>query len=511
MATMLVRGRYVLVGADLTGKRRVLTDGAVVVEDATILDVGSYEDLRRTYRVEAEVGNGRQFLLPGLINAHHHGFGVTLFQLGVVDCCLELHVHRLKGRRLLDPHTMALYTIMQHVSTGTTTVMLKHGFTAAATAEHEMNETLRAFREAGMRVAYSMNYIDQCFLVNGDDAEFLASLPPALAGEVEAIVKTLVMSYADYEALCRDLARRYPAGNAGLVRALISPQNYHWCDEDTLVRLKQLAGSLGLGIHTNLVETIYQRLYAERRYKETPARRLHELGFLGPEVSLAHGTWLTREDMALIAETGAGICHNASSNLRLASGIAPVLEMLRGAVPVGICTDSQGINDDEDMFTEMRLVSKLHRPAGIGAEPITAGQVLHMATLSGARLTTFGDLIGALEPGRRADMVLLDWDRITHPYVDDDLDPLEVLLYRARGSDVQTTIIDGKIVYENGRYLTIDAEALTEEVRRQLRGPLPEDRRKRRRVMAELEPHLKRFYAGWSFETTPYYPIHSAR
>jgi cytosine/adenosine deaminase-related metal-dependent hydrolase len=363
-----------------------------------------------------------------------------------------------------------------------------------------------------MRVAYSMNLIDQCFLVNGDDAEFLASLPPGLAREVEAILKTLVMPYADYEALCRDLARRYPAGNPGLVRALISPQNYHWCSEDTLVRLKQLAGDLGLGIHTNLVETVYQRLYAERRYKETPARRMYELGFLGPEVSLAHGTWLTREDIELVARTGAGICHNASSNLRLASGIAPVLEMLRSRIPVGICTDSQGINDDEDMFTEMRLVSRLQRPPGIAEQPITAHQVLHMATLSGAGLTTFGDLIGALEPGRRADLVLLDWDRITHPYVDDDLDPLDILLYRARGTDVQVTMIDGKVVYENGRYLTIDADALTAEVQRQLRGSLPEDRRRRRRVMAELEPHLTRYYQGWSLEASvPYYQLHSAR
>jgi cytosine/adenosine deaminase-related metal-dependent hydrolase len=198
MAITLVRGKHVLVRAEPTGESRVLTDGAVAIEDATIRAVGSYEDLRRTYPDAVGIGNGRQFLLPGLINAHHHGFGVTLFQLGVVDCCLELHVHRLKGRRLLDPYTMALYTIMQHVNTGTTTVMLKHGFTAAATAEHEMNETLRAFRDAGVRVAYSMNLIDQCFLVNGDDAEFLASLPQALARELEAIVKTLVMPYADY-------------------------------------------------------------------------------------------------------------------------------------------------------------------------------------------------------------------------------------------------------------------------------------------------------------------------
>jgi len=483
----------------------------VVVQDGTIVDVGSYGDLRHRYTVDVEVGNGRQFLLPGLINAHHHGFGVTFLQLGVPDCCLEVHIHRLKGRRLIDPYNMALYTIMQHISTGTTTVMLKHSFTEAARARFEMNETLRAFQETGMRVAYSLNYMNKCFLVNGDDAAFLASLPRELATDVAEVIKTLIMSYEEYEGICEELSERFPPSLDNRVRALVSPQNYHWCDETTLGRMKQLAKRLGLGIHTNLVETIYQRLYAEREHEKTPARRFYELGFLGPEVSLAHGTWLTQDDVELVSETGAGICHNASSNLRLASGIAPVLRMLHHGIPVGICTDSQGFNDDEDMFTEMRLVSKLHRPPGIEAAHITSDQVLHMATLSGARLTTFGDLIGTLEPGRRADMVLLNWDRITYPFVDEDVDPLDVLLYRARGSDVQVTIIDGKIVYQDGHFLTLDAQAVTKELHRQLAGPLPDERRRRRRLMQQLEPHVRRFYSAWQFETVPYYPLQSAR
>jgi cytosine/adenosine deaminase-related metal-dependent hydrolase len=507
---MLVRGKYALTRAEPGGRSRLLTDAAVVVRDGTIVDAGPYTELRDRHTVDSEIGTGRQFLMPGLINAHHHGFGVTMIQLGVLDCCLEVHVHRLKARRLLEPYTMALYTIMQHVRTGTTTVMLKHGFTAAAKARYEMDETLRAFRDAGMRIAYSMNHMNQCYLVNGSDAEFLASLPGELAAETAEIIKSFVMPYEEYEGICTELAERFPPRPDSLVRVLVSPQNYHWCDEETLGRLKQLATRLGLGIHTNLAETVYQRLYAERRFGDTPTARLYKLGFLGPEVSLAHGTWLTREDMDLVATSGAGVCHNASSNLRLASGIAPVLEMLRHNIPVGICTDSQGINDDEDMYTEMRLVSKLQRPPGIESEPITAEQVLHMATASGAHLTTFGDLIGALEPGRRADMVLLDWDRITHPFVDDEVDPLEVLLYRARGSDVDTTIIDGRVVYHEGRFLTVDAGAVTREVCRQLQGPLTEDRRRRRRLVAQLEPHLKRFYGGWRGETTPYYPYHSA-
>jgi cytosine/adenosine deaminase-related metal-dependent hydrolase len=258
-----------------------------------------------------------------------------------------------------------------------------------------------------------------------------------------------------------------------------------------------------------LVETLYQLQYAERLHGQTPAHRLYELGALGPKVSVAHGVWLTKRDIALLAETGTGVCHNPSSNLRLHSGIAPVLEMLRQSVPVALGTDSTGINDDDDMLQEMGLAFALHRPPGLQEKSMTAHEVLHMATLGGARVTTFGDNIGSLEPGRRADMVLVDWHRISFPYVDSDLDPLQVLVSRTRAKDVQAVIVDGNIVYQDGVYPGLDHEAIYTEIEATLRRPVPDSARQRRRLYAELEPHLRRFYAGWEFDTTPLYQYHS--
>ncbi len=513
MTTTLARGKYVLVRADLGGQSRLLTDGAVVYRDGTILEVGPYEELRRRHEPDESVGNGRQFLIPGLINAHHHDYGMTYLQLGIPNMPLELRGLWGAGGRSLDPYTMTLYTAMGHIRSGTTTVMLKdNARPPVQQTRHNMDEKLRGYKDAEMRLAYSLNFANRGALVMGDDEGFVASLPSELAPKARELIRNRFLTFDEYEDIYKDLARRYPATPDSLVRMLVSPQEYRWVDEPAMVRLKELAKTLSMGIHVNNVESMYQRMYAERTHGQTPTRRLYELGFLGPEVAMAHCVWLTKNDIEMMAETGAGAINNVSSNLRLRSGVSPVLEMLRQGVTVAIATDSDSFNDDDDMITDMRLAMRMHRPPGLDVEPLSSHQVMHMATLGGAKLTTFGEEnIGSLEPGRRADMVLLDWDAITHPFIDDDVDPLDAILYRAKGSDVQTTIVDGKVVYSDGNFHTIDVEALTKEVRQQLQGPLPEAKQKARRLAEEVAPYVKQFYRDWTLDTEPYYPYHSSR
>jgi 5-methylthioadenosine/S-adenosylhomocysteine deaminase len=509
MTVSLVRGKYVLVRADLDGTSQVFTDGAIAHDNGVIIEASPYPILHGKYPDAKVFGNGRQFLLPGLVNAHHHGRGISSLQMGQPDGCLETWIHRGRGRRPLDPYLMGLYTVMQQLRSGTTTVMYNQSPGAVARIMDEANASLRAFRELGVRVAFSIGYRNQCLLVYGDDEAFLASLPTDLAHQTRTAINEISLSTEDYLALHDDLIRSYPASDDATVRILLSPANYHWCDEETHQRIAEYANQHSLGSHTHLAETLYQRQYAERLYGQSPARRLYELGALGPKVSVAHGVWLTKDDMALLAETGTGVCHNPSSNLRLHSGLAPVLEMLRQDVPVALGTDSTSINDDDDMFQEMGLAFALHRPPGLLEKSITAHELLHMATLGGARVTTFGDSIGSLEPGRRADMVLMDWDRISFPYADDDLDPLEMLVSRARAKDVQAVIVDGRIVYQDGVYPGLDHEAIFTEIDARLRSPIPDSVRLRRQLYAELEPHLRRFYAGWELDTTPLYQLHS--
>ena len=508
MAATLVRGRYVLVRAELDGSSLVLSDGAVAHEGGVVTDVGGFEDLRRRHPEAEVIGNGRQFLIPGLVNAHHHGRGVTGFQMGQADGPLEPWIHRGWGRQPLDLRLMTLYTVMQMVRSGTTTVMHNQSSGPADRTVPEAEETLDAFQEAGMRVAFSVAYRSQCMVVYGDDDEFLAGLPRDLAEGVRGIIRATDRTLDDYLALSRDFARRHAGSES--VRVLLSPQNYQWADEESLGRIGDAARADGLGVHTHLVETAYQRRYAERLHGgQTPAQRLREIGFLGRGVSVAHGVWLTKDDIRILAETGTGVSHNPSSNLRLHSGIAPVLEMLGQGVTVGQGTDSNALNDDDDMLQEMGLTLRLHRPPGMENAPITPHQALHMATLGGADLTMYGGEVGSLEVGRRADMALIDWDRVSSPVLDADVDVLDALVARARSRDVDTVIIGGEPVLRDGSFTQLDEDAVREEIREALRGPLPPDVAERRQLSLEIEPYIRRFYADWDVPTGPYHPYNS--
>ena len=202
-------------------------------------------------------------------------------------------------------------------------------------------------------------------------------------------------------------------------------------------------------------------------------QHLHDLGFLGPEVTCGHSVWATEEDLGLMAATGANICHNASSNLRLQSGIAPMGRILAAGIKVAIGSDEAGLNDDKDLFQEMRLVLKLHRVPGMDLEPPTSCQVLEMATVNGAYASWFGDRIGTLEPGKRADLVLLDLRNIEEPYLDPEVPLVEALVHRGRGVDVDTVLVDGEVVLRDGQLTRVDKEALFREIKEVLDRPLP--------------------------------------
>jgi cytosine/adenosine deaminase-related metal-dependent hydrolase len=246
------------------------------------------------------------------------------------------------------------------------------------------------------------------------------------------------------------------------------------------------------------VESFYQKEYGTRTWSKTPIAHLNELGFLGPELSCAHAVWLTENDIDLLARNHTTVCHNASSNLRLKNGIAPVNAMLAKGVNVALGTDSTAINDDDDMLQEMRLVSKLHRQPSIGAPAITCSQVLRMATLNAAQPTYFGDRIGALEKGRRADMVVLDLASIEEPYLDPDTHIVDAILYRGKARQVDTVLIDGQAVLRGGRFTGLDKEEVLRELKDRFSRPVEPSALEAREMARRLLPYVERFYQSWN-------------
>jgi cytosine/adenosine deaminase-related metal-dependent hydrolase len=263
-----------------------------------------------------------------------------------------------------------------------------------------------------------------------------------------------------------------------------------------LMALKNLAKAHNIGIHVHLQETIYQKLFGLHVWNKTPLQHLKDLELLGPDVTCAHCVWVTDEDIQIMGETGTNVCHLPSSNLRLQSGIAPVDHLAKSGIRIALGSDEAGINDDKDILQEMRLALKLHRLPGIENRPLTGYQVFQMATENGAHVTGFGDHIGALEPGKRADMVLMNLENIQEPYLDPDVSVVDAVVHRGRDMDVDTVMIDGEVVLRDRRLTRIDCEIFFKELKRSLDQPLQQHEVERKALSKNLEPYVRRFLEG---------------
>ena len=498
MSSSLVRGKYVIcrAGTD-AGSSVVIADGAIFQRDGLIEDVGTYNDLKTRHDFDEEIGGQNCIALPGLVNAHHHGRSGTGFQMNGCDGSLEGGILGAWGRRPFDHYLVTLYSALQMIESGTTTVMYNHVQTPISGLKDDIDEVLRAFNDSGMRTALSIYFRDQNRVVYDDEQRFIASLPAHLASGVDNYLAASNLAADDYFTLFESIRWQYGADPSSKVRVLLSPANVQWASDDFLMRTKEYAAKNKTGIHIHLVENFYQKEYGLRTWGKTPVAHLNDLGLLGPELSCAHAVWVTDEDLELLAQAGTTVCHNASSNLRLSTGIAPVNGMLARGINVAIGTDSCAINDDDDILQEMRLVSKLHRQPGIDAPAVNSHQVLRMATINVAAPTYFHDQIGALEKGRRADVVLLDLASIQEPYLDPDVHIVDALLYRGKAQHVDTVIIDGEVVLRHGKFTRISKEDVVKELRERFSRPLEPSVMETRQMQQQLIPHVKGFYQTW--------------
>ena len=509
MGSSLIRGKYVICKVEDRHRATVIDDGAVFQRDGQIVEIGPYAELAARYPGEPEIGSSEMVVIPGLVNAHHH-VGLTPFQLGSPDHALELWIGSRIGARTVDHYLDTLYSAFQMIESGITTVQHLYSRVAGgvdAVVEASSN-VIQAYQDIGMRVSYAYQLRDQNRLVYGDDEAFLDSLPETIRPGVAEVIDGWRLSVEDALAVFEALHARYAEQQR--VRIQLAPQNLHWCSDRALAAVKECADKHQVPMHMHILETAFQKEYARRRTGKTAVRFLHdEFGLLGPSFTMGHGTWLTEEDIALAAETGTHICHNCSSNLRLRSGIAALNEFERRGVGVGIGLDEAGINDDRDMLQEMRLILKLHRTPGMDDSVPTSEQVLRMASEHGAHTTPYGAEIGTLEAGRSADMVLIDWNSVAYPYLDLDqgLSVVDAIVHRARAQGVDTVIVAGEPIYQDGRFTRVNKEEVLEAFARSLRAPLTDVEKRRRVTARQVFPHIQRFYKGYLEDETrePFY------
>jgi cytosine/adenosine deaminase-related metal-dependent hydrolase len=508
----LVRGKYILCKARDDQEMVVVRDGAVLQIDGRIEAVGDYDDLARRYPRLPTLGSPRHAVIPGLVNTHHH-VGLTPVQLGTPDLPLELWLTAQLQAHRPNGYLDTLYSAFELIGSGVTAVQHLDTMRPAPVSAwpERSHAVIRAYADIGMRVSYALCVRDQNRLVYASDEAFIATLPPELARETEAWLKRTHFRHDEVETdFLAPMLDAYRGRN--LVRIWLAPINLERCSDALLERVRDWAARNKIGIHLHLSETHYQKLYAERRFGTTAVRHLHDIGFLGPHLTVGHAVWVTEPDLELLAAAGVTVCHNASSNLRLRSGIAPVLRILEHGIPVALGIDEAGINDDRDMLQEMRLVKHLHCTPGIFGPTLSAAQIFRMATENGAKAVGFGDEIGTIEPGKRADLVLLDFERIATPHLDPKMPIADAIVYRARSGDVDTVMIDGEVVLEGGRATRVDRKRTLDEIARGFAVPPPPEVLERQRFSQAIFPYVKNFYADWPLpKIDPYYGLNTRR
>jgi cytosine/adenosine deaminase-related metal-dependent hydrolase len=496
MTATLITADHIVTGFASDGAPIIVEDGGIRVQADQIVSVGPAETLRRAHPDATRIGGRGKVAIPGLINAHHH-VGLTPFQLGARDQPLELWFPERLCMRDVDPRLDTLYAAFEMIASGVTTVQHLHsrapGDVAAVVAR--AGAILGAYAELGMRVSYSFAMRDQNRMIYAADEVFLETLPPALRSEAAAYLGGFQLPVSDQIAVFRALRETW-AGNA-LTAIQIAPSNLHWLSDAALESAAHLAQETGAPMHMHLLETRYQAEYAQRRTGGSAVAFLDRLGLLTPALTIGHGVWMSPDDRALIAERGVCLCHNCSSNLRLKSGTLDLNAVLAEQIPTALGMDEAGINDDRDMLQEMRLVLTLHRPPGHDAPAPRADQVLRMATEHGAATTPFAGRIGQIRPGMLADIVLLDWPRLTWPWQDPTMPLVDVLVRRARAQAVETVMIGGRVVYHEGVFSQVDRDATLAAIARDLDRPDRPDELARKRLAAQLMKPVGDFYHGW--------------
>lgn len=504
---LLVRGYWLFPGGQEA--ERVIRDGALVIEDGLIQEVGDWADLRERHPTVQVLGSEHHAILPGLINAHHHSGGVTHIQHGVPDQLLEPWLLDLARRRQVDPFLTTQLAAARLLRTGVTSVVEVHsgGGTPEALIS-DIGQRLKAYDKAGIRVAFATGMSKQSHLIWGDDEAFIGLLPK----EVQAAARQRLpgpdaATIDDYFDIFDNLWRSYD--DHARIDLWFAPPGPQWVSDEFLMRTVEAAESYDTGVQTHLEESVYEKHYGPRAYGVPTVKHLYRLGVLSPRFSFAHGVWLTEAEIELLAESGAAVSHNPSSNLRLRAGILPLNSLLASGTTTALGMDGMTINDNEDMWQEIRLALRLHRTPRLNSPAPTPADIFRMVTHGGATLLRAAGQRGTLAPGHQADVVLLNLDRLTWPWVAPEVDPLSLVLYRASAGDVDTVLVGGEIVVEGGRVTTFDEAAAGQELATNLdKLDYPADDAA---MVESLMPHIIKYYEDWELQSLEPYIVYNSR
>jgi 5-methylthioadenosine/S-adenosylhomocysteine deaminase len=413
-------------------KREIIQNGFIGIKQGKIAAVGqSAPEKAMPYAADSiDAENG--LIMPGLVNTHTH-MPMAIFR-GLaddlpLDTWLNEHIFPAEAAHI-NPENVRLGTLLSCAE------MLLSGTTTFCGGYFLEDEVADIVADVGMRGVLGQGVID-----------FPAPGVPDPRNNVKVAV-SFVEKWMD---------------KSPRIRPSIFCHSAYTCSQETLKGAKAAAESTGVLFQIHAAETKNEKQMIQMEIPVSTVRYLKELGVLDRQTLLVHAVWVNEADIKAIKESGSSISHNAESNMKLGSGIAPVHKFLKQGIAVGLGTDGCASNNDLDLFQEMDMVAKLHKVSTLDPTVMDAETVLKMATIVGAQTIGLGDMVGSIEIGKEADLIVIDTDR---PHLTPMYHPISQLVYAARGSDVRHVMVSGEPLVKNRKLLTIDETDVLKKMHR---------------------------------------------
>ncbi len=403
----------------------VIKDGAIAVSGTTILEVGTSKEISKKYASEAIIMGEGKAVFPGLINTHTHA--AMVYFRGIADDLplkewLENHIWPAENR-WLGPEFISDAIELACLE------MLKGGVTTYNDMYFYEDAAGKVAKKIGMRAVLGVGILD---------------FPSKSANTTD-----------EYFANAESFIKNWKGDE--LITPCIAPHALYTCGTESLKRARRIADKYDIPIHIHLSETKWEVNEIKNRYRMTPVKYLDSLGFLDEKVLAAHCIWVEDDEIDLLAKRKVGVSHCMESNLKLASGFAPVVTMLMAGIKVTFGTDGAASNNDLNILSEMSTTAKVHKALSNNPTVLDAKTVLLMATKWSAEVLGLGDKIGSIEKGKIADIVTIN---LKKPHLTPMYDVYSHIVYAAMASDVDTVMVNGKVVVNNSKFCNGDEEKI---------------------------------------------------
>ncbi|MGY5806036.1 amidohydrolase family protein [Rhizobium sp. LEGMi12c] len=423
-------------------------------------------------------------ILPSPVNAHDHGYGIRTLDFGAVDDALEVWIPGLRLRPRTDPYLEALVAFGRLARTGVGATMHCHNSLNVDRLVDEAGAVMRAAGDIGIRLGLSCPLLDHdAWAYDGGPQR----LKPFLsAGDWQALEQTIPI-YAPISTQLAAVEAVAAANASPLIDVQYGPIGPQWCSNALLEAIAEASERHDRRIHMHLLESPRQRLWLDRRFPEGVVNYLDRIGFLSPRLAVAHGVQLRPDELELLAERGVQLVSNPTANLRLRSGVAPIASAVERDGPAfAIGLDGTGLDDDQDLWREMRLLYLLHGGRSLTRQ-LTARNVFDAAIRVG------GHVINARSA---EDYTIIDYQGLTADSLFDDIHEAEVLLTRMSARYARGLIVAGREVMREGDLTGIDFDAALSELLAQARADRP--RLEKQRPLANaLSQATRTYYATW--------------